>query len=166
MLRMILNHSQVQRVQETADLKTSKANIPVTLTKIRERGSTVTSTSNDSEGSTVVTISDYRTTDNSGILKAKGSKTLYGAADLELGAHSAPESPLISKNTPVFVPTAVYGTTLSIMLAILYLTTFLLQKNKNSLVHLPCILIISIRLNVTFSVFEIHHILRITAPVH
>lgn len=110
-------------MQETADLKTGKAHIPSALTKMRERGSVATLTSNDSEGSTVVSISDYKTTDDCSL--TKGSTTMYGAVDMELGAaDSVIQSIVMNSNRQAFVRFVVYGIIFGLMFALLLLVVF------------------------------------------
>lgn len=110
-------------MQETANLKTTKAHIPTTLTKLRERGSTMTSTSNESEGSTVVSMCDYKTTDD--CINNKG-KTTYGSADLELGEDIALQALRMETTRQAFVRIVVYATTFSFLLATLLLITYLI----------------------------------------
>ncbi|KAH8554257.1 VTC domain-containing protein [Umbelopsis sp. PMI_123] len=113
----------VKRVQDTANLKITKAHIPTTLTKIRERGSTATSSSNESEGSTVVSISDYKATDDH--FNNKG-KTIYGSVDLELGQDNAVQTMILETKRQAFVRVVVFGTSFSFLLATLLLITYLI----------------------------------------
>ncbi|KAJ2958001.1 hypothetical protein NQZ79_g6381 [Umbelopsis isabellina] len=81
----------VTKVKETAKVDTI-TRIPSMLSKNREKGTTATSVTNESEGSTLVNIGDYQTIADEDCLKINpGCTTQYGSADLELGK-SCPET--------------------------------------------------------------------------
>jgi hypothetical protein len=117
--------SWINKVKETAELNSIKTRMPFVFSNHREKGTTATSITNESEGSTIVNIGDFQTVaDEDGLKNNLGCTTQYGSADLELGKLSSHLISAIPDRSKTRVILLISSLTISLLLVLCLILFF------------------------------------------